>query len=1281
MSAGQPHYPSNRDRSEVAPAAPGNASPIQGYDPCIPKPGMVLQLGDGTIYACNPTAETILGYSLEVMQGWTADPPWTAFQEDGALFPGNTHPVVVTLQTGQPCTDVVMGLQHPDGRFLWLLIDTQPLFLPHQSSPYAVVATFANITASKTAPSITDSALRQSDRPTLLPSDRLPLPLPIGEAVVPLLENMSDGFFACDRDWRLTYLNQAAEQIIGKPREALLGQILWPQFPESIATALYPQYHQAVEAQVKVAFELYYESCDRWFEVAAYPAAQGLAIYFREITERKQADQQIRLLNSELEQRVIERTAELVDAYREVQLLSSRLSGILEGSNDLIAALDLDFRLIAFNHAYQQEFKQAFGLDISLGMNLIESLAHLPDEQAKLAENWRRALQGEEFTIEQEFGDENFKRSYYEVTFSSIRDLDQNLIGASHIVRDISQRRTFESQIRQINEDLELRVCQRTAELNNTNQQLITEIRDRQRAEAKLQLTAKHLNFALRSAPIVLFNQDLDLRYTWLYNPRYHFNGEEVLGQRDEELMSQESATLLTQLKRQVIATGVGLRQEVSVVINANTYYYDLTLEPLLNEQHELMGIAGAAVEITELKHVEEALHQSNAILNAINQFTPTLIYVKDLASRMLLANPALLEMVNLPASKVIGFTSLDFHEPREAAEQILANDRLVFASGCAHEFEEVLDTPSGQRCFLSVKSPYRDEQGNVIGLIGISTEITERKRSEALIQSHRTELQQQLAEIEAIYQSAPIGLAVLSTDLRFLRINQRLAEINGASVIDHIGRTTRDIVPDLSAAAEQVLQTILQTGKPLMNVEVHGETPAQPGVQRTWIEHFLPLKGDRDQVIGISVVCEEVTERKRAEQEREALLHREQRAREQAEQANRVKDEFLAVLSHELRTPLNPILGWSKLLQTSTFSEQKTQQALSTIERNAKLQVQLIDDLLDISRILRGKLNLNLDPVSLISVISAALETVRLSAEAKLIRLETDLDPQVGLVRGDAGRLQQVVWNLLTNAIKFTPREGRVTIKLETVCDANSGADPSRVRCPGTFAQITVTDTGIGIKPEFLPHIFEYFRQEDSSTTRQFGGLGLGLAISRQLVEAHGGTIAALNPVSGTGATFVICLPTIEPLPETPLLPGKPTFDLAGLRVLLVDDDADSLELVETLLQSEGLCVTSVTSAQAALQTLATSTFDLLISDIGMPSVSGYELIRQVRGLTPAGQTLPAIALTAYASDEDQQRAIAAGYQLHLAKPLNLNDLITAIFQVSRAGDKLCQATSNPDE
>lgn len=393
-----------------------------------------------------------------------------------------------------------------------------------------------------------------------------------------------------------------------------------------------------------------------------------------------------------------------------------------------------------------------------------------------------------------------------------------------------------------------------------------------------------------------------------------------------------------------------------------------------------------------------------------------------------------------------------------------------------------------------------------------------------------------------------------------------------------------------------------------------------------------------------------DISDRKQAETERDRLLQLEQTARAEAEKANRIKDEFLAVLSHELRTPLNPILGWSKLLQNGKLDQAKTKQALTTIERNAKLQSELIEDLLDVSRILQGKLNLNVSPVKLASTIRAAIETVRLAAEAKSIAVIANLDTEVGQVSGDITRLQQVVWNLLSNAVKFTPAGGRVTVRLEQVENQ---------------AHITVSDTGKGIDPDFVPYMFDYFRQEDGATTRRFGGLGLGLAIVRHLVELHGGTVQADSPGVGLGATFTVKLPLmpIQPAVNLDRQSSESSLDLNGVQVLVIDDETDSREFVAFVLEQAGARVTTATSAGEGFAALSQSQPDVLLSDIGMPDMDGYMLIRQIRALPQKqGGQVPAIALTAYAGDFNQQQALAAGFQRHLAKPIEPGELLVII-------------------
>jgi len=426
---------------------------------------------------------------------------------------------------------------------------------------------------------------------------------------------------------------------------------------------------------------------------------------------------------------------------------------------------------------------------------------------------------------------------------------------------------------------------------------------------------------------------------------------------------------------------------------------------------------------------------------------------------------------------------------------------------------------------------------------------------------------------------------------------------------------------------------------------------------------HYLAARGravfnEAGVALHLTGIALDISDRVRAEGERQQAevqrlqLMQEQTAREQAEAANRIKDEFLAVLSHELRSPLNPILGWSKLLQSGKLDKNKTAQALATIERNAKLQSDLIEDLLDVSRILQGKLSLNVRSVNLALIIRAAIETVHLAAEAKSITVEATLNSEVGKVSGDTTRLQQVIWNLLSNAIKFTDPGGQVAVRLKQV---------------GNQAEITVSDNGKGIPPDFVPYVFDYFRQENGGTTRKFGGLGLGLAIVRHLVELHGGTVQVSSPGEGLGAIFTVKLPlmNVQPAITDDCLSLEPSLGLEGVQVLVIDDEIDSREFVAFVLEQAGAKVTTAETASEGFALLTQSPPSVILSDIGMPDMNGHTLMRQIRALLPKqGGNVPAIALTAYAREIDQQEALSAGFQIHLSKPVDPEQLIKAIAQ-----------------
>jgi PAS domain S-box-containing protein len=705
---------------------------------------------------------------------------------------------------------------------------------------------------------------------------------------------------------------------------------------------------------------------------------------------------------------------------------------------------------------------------------------------------------------------------------------------------------------------------------------------------------------------------------------------------------------------RQAITTGNDYKDEYRVRdAHAQERYVMAQGRVEYDEQGNAVVFPGALVDISDRKRTEEALkaseRHSQHILDSLFSFVGVVTREGVLTE----ANRTALEAAELSTEDVIGKpfdTCYWWAHSAEAQAQLRAAIEKA-ATGEMVRYDADIRVKDGQIITIDFTLvPVFDDCDQVEYLILSGIDITERKQTEIQQIENKNVIAQQLMEIEAIYHNAPIGLTLLDRDLRFVRINQHLADINGVPIESHLGRTIKDVIPELAATVEPSLYQVLETGEPKLNFELKGETPAQPGVERVWLESWHPLKNANGEVAGINIVVQEITHRKQAEQEREQLLTREQAAREEAERANRVKDEFLAIVSHELRTPLSSILGWSQLLNKGTLSPDKAKQALETIMRNAKMQAQLIDDLLDVSRILRGKLILQAEPVDLGSVAQAAIETMDLSAQAKTIEIATTIDPSVGAVLGDAGRLQQIIWNLLSNAVKFTPTGGRIELCIQR---------------SENQAQLTICDNGKGIPASFLPYIFDRFRQQDTATTRQFGGLGLGLSICRHLVELHGGTIWADSPGEGQGATFILRLPMLAEHRQQQRSQTLSTqlLDLNGVKILVVDDDDDAREVASFLLEDAGAVVTSTVSAQAALRALEQASFDVLISDIGMPITDGYQLMQQIRAL-PAeeGGHIQAISLTAYAGEIDYRRAQAAGFQKHLVKPIERDVLIKAI-------------------
>jgi PAS domain S-box-containing protein len=547
-----------------------------------------------------------------------------------------------------------------------------------------------------------------------------------------------------------------------------------------------------------------------------------------------------------------------------------------------------------------------------------------------------------------------------------------------------------------------------------------------------------------------------------------------------------------------------------------------------------------------------------------------------------------------------------------------------------------------------------RDETGRLIGFGKVTRDLTERR-------AHEESLRQSEERFRLLVDGVvEYALFMLGANGRVVTWNTGAQRINGYAADEIVGKHLsvfypRDAVD--SGWPEHELQVAAAEGQ----YQEEGWRVRKDG-SRFWAHVTITaLRDESGHLRGYAKLTRDLSERKRAQTReeyaalRDEMLEAERAARIEAQRTVHMKDEFLATLSHELRTPLNAILGWTQVLRMRAKGSEESQlvQGLTVIERNARAQVQLIDDLLELSRILAGQVRLDVQRVALVDVIRNAIESVQPAADAKGVRLESVLDARRGIVSGDAARLQQIVWNLLSNAIKFTPKGGRIQVLLERV---------------NSHIEITVSDTGIGISAEFLPHVFGRFTQQDSTPARKYGGLGLGLAISKQLVELHGGSISAKSAGEGKGAAFIVRLPLVlvdggEERPEEDAASVATALpDLHGTHVLVVDDEADARELIRNVLESQRARVTTLASADEALEFLEASRPDVIVSDVGMAGVDGYQMMRTFREREPKGRTLPAIALTAFARSEDRKRAMLAGYQAHLAKPFDIAEFVLIV-------------------
>jgi PAS domain S-box-containing protein len=892
------------------------------------------------------------------------------------------------------------------------------------------------------------------------------------------------------------------------------------------------------------------------------------------------------------------------------------LNSLLEASVDGILAFDREYRYTAWNRA--MEAISGVRREDVLGKRAFDVFPFL--KETGEFKYFLEALAGKTSIVANRpyAVPQTGRAGFFEGHYSPLRSTDGEVIGGVAVIRDITQRK---------------------------------------RAEEIANAAHQRLSLHVENTPLAVIEWDNEFRISrWSASAEklFGWTAEEVLGKRvsDWEFVFPEDLEAVYEVgqrQRQGIERhGVSRNRnytKAGAVLHCEWYN-----SVLYDESERLTSVLSLVLDVTQRKRIEGALHQSEEQYRLLFESSPQAMWVYDLETlRFLAVNDAAVLHYGYSLEE---FLSMTIKEIRPAEDLPALYAYLSGSTSGLHSAGEWRHRKKdGTIISVEITSHRLDFAGRPAKLV-LANDITERRIAEKALRESEDRYRDLVDNSHEL-------MCTHDLDGRVISVNPWAARVLGYPQDSLIGLNIRDgLLQEYRDQFDNYLHTIKTNGfaRGVMRVRTAA------GEIRLW-EYYNTLRTKGVETPIVRGMAHDVTERRQA-------LAREKDARKEAEAANRLKDEFLSTLSHELRTPLTAIIGWSHLLLQGEVDRQKQPKALETIARNAKSQAQLIDDLLDVSRIITGKLHLDFSPCELQPVMEAAVESIRPTAEAKAVRLQLLLEPHVGLVFGDPDRLQQIVWNLLSNAVKFTPNGGAVQVRLQRI---NSNVE------------IAVSDSGVGIKPDFLPHVFDRFRQADGSTTRAHGGLGLGLAIVRHLVELHGGVVGAVSAGEGQGATFTVKLPLIIKQARkvlTDVQREEPTSTdvetvmhsplLKGLRVLIVDDEPDALELVTMILGRYGAEVRAASSAGEALEYVESWKPGVLVADIGMQGEDGYGLIRKVRALSQdRGGRTPALALTAYARSEDRARALEAGYQVHLAKPVDRAELAAAVANLAgRVGE-----------
>ena len=666
--------------------------------------------------------------------------------------------------------------------------------------------------------------------------------------------------------------------------------------------------------------------------------------------------------------------------------------------------------------------------------------------------------------------------------------------------------------------------------------------------------------------------------------------------------------------------------------------------------------MAAQSLDRTSSQSVSQGDERFRLLVEGVTDYA---IFMLDPQGIVLTWNTGAARIKGYQPDEIIGQHFSKFYPP-EAQNRHLPDHELRVA-GAEGRFEDEgwRVRKDGTRFWANVViTALRDDAGELRGFAKVTRDLTRRREHEEALRQSEERFR---LLVEGVTDYA---IFMLDTNGYVMTWNSGAERIKGYQANEIIGQHfSKFYPPDVAEGGwpDHELQIATETGR-----FVEDGWRIRKDGSKFWANVMITaLRDEGGRLRGFAKLTRDLSERKRAEAleadgaQREEMLEAERSARIAAQRAARIKDEFLATLSHELRTPLSAILGWTQILRKQGVPKPEDfHRAMEIIERNTRAQTQLIDDLLDLSRIVSGRIRLDVQQIAMLDLVRGAIDSAEPTAQAKGVRLESSLDQRDGIVSGDPARLQQIFWNLLSNAIKFTPEGGKVEVLLRRM---------------DSHMEFSVSDTGIGIPASFLPHVFDRFSQKDSSTTRKFGGLGLGLAIAKQLVELHGGTLEATSPGEGRGATFSLRFrslvrkrkpnPPIESILRMRLTEEQAILpNLTGIHALVVDDEADARDLIQRVLQEQGATVSVASSGEEALRILETLDADALISDIGMPNMDGYQLMRHIRATEAKGKRLPALALTAFARPEDRKKALLAGYQSHIAKPVDMAELVIVV-------------------